>query len=57
MTDSPLEPDVQGVEDLDSADEQERLDRTPEGQPNRETPVTLEPDQDVQDGRPVEPPD
>lgn len=44
MTDSPMEPGVEGLEDLDTADEKDRLERDPQGQQNREAPGEIDPD-------------
>lgn len=44
MSETPMEPGVQGLEDLDPADVEDRLDRDPQGQQNRETPGEVDPD-------------
>lgn len=44
MSESPMEPGVEGLEGLDSADMDERLKRDPEGQVNREAPGHVDPD-------------
>ncbi|CAN5517308.1 MAG: hypothetical protein H0V23_04830 [Nocardioidaceae bacterium] len=44
MTEKPMEPGVEGVEDLDSADMEDRLERDPESQVNREAPGEIDPD-------------
>lgn len=44
MTDSPLEPSVEGVEGIDTADTDERLERSPQEQANREAPGEIDPD-------------
>lgn len=58
MTDTPMEPGVEGLEDLDLADEQDRLDRDPQEQQNREAPGQVDPDGNQQPVyRRQEPPD
>lgn len=44
MSETPMEPGVQGLEDLDPADVKDRLDRDPQDQQNRETPGEVDPD-------------